>query len=228
MTKSGSRQYKKAACKSCGACADACYAEALYMCGTLMSAEEVMTEADKDSYYYKSSGGGITFSGGEPLMQPDFLVELLSQCKEKGYHTAVDTAGAIPRQTIKRAAPMVDQWLYDLKTINNEKHKSATGADNNIILTNLEELSASGENINIRIPIIPEFNDCIQELEDFARFIKNLPNPHPVTLLPFNLLALGKHESLGTKYKTANLRPPSKEKMAEIANIFTINDILVK
>jgi pyruvate formate lyase activating enzyme len=207
-------------CKHCGVCAEACYSGALYLCGRSMTVDEVMVEADRDNHYYKSTGGGITFSGGEPLLQTNFLTMLLNECKTKGYHTVVDTTGNVEWGIIEAIASLVDLWLYDVKIYDSAKHMEMTGVDNNKVLDNLKKLSSAGSSIIIRTPVIPGFNDSKAEIGAIADFTANLPVKHCVTLLPFNNLATGKHKSLGSVYALEDVEIPSQEKMEELENIF--------
>ncbi|MBR6812771.1 MAG: glycyl-radical enzyme activating protein, partial [Oscillospiraceae bacterium] len=141
-------------CDNCGKCAEACTSKALYMCGTEYTVEEIMTRIRKDVPFFKSSGGGVTFSGGECLCQPDFMVEVLKACKAEGIHTAVDTTGFIPWSTIERVLPYTDLFLYDIKNMNSELHKRVIGVPNELILENARKIAAAGGKFHIRIPVI--------------------------------------------------------------------------
>ena len=225
------RVYIKNACRRCGACAEACYAEALILRGRIMTADDVMTELDKDRHYYETSNGGVTFSGGEPLLQIGFLKTLLLECKNRGYHTAVDTAGNVSWHTVEGVMPYVDLWLYDIKLADGEKHKKATGATNRAILANLKHLASAGSNIIIRVPIVPGMNDGAGEAEriaDIASYISDIKNIRYVELLPLNHMAEGKYDSLGMDYKAKEYPPPSSENLNELAKIFMAKGLTVK
>ncbi|MDO8685569.1 MAG: glycyl-radical enzyme activating protein, partial [Clostridiales bacterium] len=183
---SGNRVFKRELCKSCGSCADTCYAEALVISGICMEADEVMQEIEKDSSYYLSSGGGVTFSGGEALLQKDFLKELLIKCKKRNFHTTVDTAGNVPWDNFEAVLPYVDLFLYDIKTFSEDKHKEATGAGNERILENLSRLSGAQTEIWVRIPVVPGINDSYNEMESISDFIAGLKHVSLVELMSFH------------------------------------------
>lgn len=197
----GKKVFFRQLCKTCGNCIKGCYAEALVMNGRVLSVDEVLKEIDKDHNYYEASGGGVTFSGGEPLLQGKFLKELLKQCKRKKYHTAVDTAGNVPWETFKEILPYTDLFLYDIKAIDTEKHISTTGVNNDIILENLKMLAGEGVEIWIRIPVIPGVNDTESSMEGIAAFIDELKVVKVVEFLPFHRIGEGKYKSLGMEYK---------------------------
>lgn len=216
----GQRIFKRELCKKCGKCAEICYASALVMAGKEMTVEQVMEEVIKDQPFYLNSGGGVTFSGGEPLLQKDFAKALLIDSKKYGLHTAVDTAGNVPWQVFEEILSYVDLFLYDLKVIDKQKHEEVTGIQNHIILDNLKKLAMKGANIWIRIPIIPGINDNIDEMKKMNDFIKCLEGVNKVELLPFHRLSEKKYESLGMEYKAKNYLTPSKENMAELKKVF--------
>ena len=151
-------QYSLKNCDFCGKCALFCPNEAREICGKEYTIEEVFAEIIKDKDFYLSSGGGVTFSGGECMLQIDFLREILQKCKENGIHTAVDTAGSVPWEYFERILPYTDLYLYDVKCISEELHKDGTGAANTLILKNLKKLSKTEKEIIVRAPVIPEFN----------------------------------------------------------------------
>jgi len=216
----GKRILKRELCKRCGECAKSCYADALVMVGQEMTVEQVMEKVVRDKPFYLNSGGGVTFSGGEALLQKDFLKALLIESKKYGFHTAVDTAGNVSWQVFDEIMPYVDLFLYDLKMIDEQKHREATGVQNRVILENLSKLAESNVELWIRIPIIPGFNDDIDEVKGMADFIKNLKKVDLVELLPFHRFGEKKYESLDMDYKAKNYLPPSKEHMTRLINIF--------
>ena len=235
-------QFYPQKCIGCGECrkvgddikekAAVCNAEALVLRGKIMTVDEVMFEVDKDRDYYKSSGGGVTFSGGEPLLQADFLKSLLIECKNRGYNTAVDTAGNVLWQTIESVMPYVDLWLYDVKLLDSDKHKNATGVSNETILNNLRKISSvAGSNIIIRVPVIPGINDEVGELENIADMLFDLPNLgnlQYIELLPLNHFAEGKYDSLGMDYKVKDYPVPTKEDLHAFGKIFSAKGLPVK
>ena len=207
-------------CNGCGKCADVCYVEALVLRGRSVSVKEVIDEVEKDRPYYETSGGGVTFSGGEPLIQKDFLLCLLRECKAAGLHTAVDTAGNVPKETIEAAMPFVDLWLYDIKMLDEAKHREATGAGNSRILENIKMLAALDKEIIVRVTVVPGVNDNQAEMESIAGFISGLKTVKHVELLPFHRMAGGKYQSLGMEYRAEGLEPPASESLQAYAEIF--------
>ncbi len=214
-------------CDCCGLCAEVCPSEALEMVGRVMSAEEVMAEVMKDRPFYQESGGGVTFSGGEPLLQPDFLEELLRLAKNAGLHTVVDTSGQAQMELFRRLLPLVDLFLYDLKHMNSARHRELTGQGNELILGNLKELARLTPKIIIRIPVIPQVNDDEENLRQTAAFIKSLPRLQGVELLPYHNLGKDKYLRLGREYKLKELAKPSPEQMERIAQVFRQAEINV-
>ena len=150
--------YRREDCLDCGKCARGCYAKALSRIGCEMTAEELLEDLLEDLPYYQESGGGVTFSGGECMLRPDFLEEMLRRLKGKGIHTAVDTAGNVPYESFERILPYTDLFLYDVKAFHEEVHRELTGASNRRIKENLLRLAGTGKEIKIRIPVIEELN----------------------------------------------------------------------
>jgi pyruvate formate lyase activating enzyme len=211
------RVYHKEKCLLCGKCRDICYAEALVMQGRKVTVEEVMVELRKDIPFYKNSGGGITLSGGEPMYQHVFVQALLKQCKSEGLHTIIDTCGYTSWKNFRKVLPYLDSVLYDLKHINEVKHKLYTGVSNKLILKNLEEIGNYGLPITIRIPIIPGINDSKEYITSTALYLLEVKNIVKVELLPYHNLAESKYIRLGKEYKLKELAPPSKEDVNKIA-----------
>jgi pyruvate formate lyase activating enzyme len=207
-------------CRACGTCAEACYAGAREMVGREMSVAEVLEEVLKDRAFYEESRGGVSASGGEPLMQAEFLLELLKACKREGLHTALDTNGYAPWEKIEPLLPQVDLFLYDLKLMDEERHRQFTGASNQLILENLGRLSGRGASLHLRIPVIPEVNDDEENLLATAALARSLPGVKRVDLLPYHQAALAKYENLGQSYRLTGTRPPAEERMLELARMF--------
>jgi pyruvate formate lyase activating enzyme len=214
-------------CNACGLCAAACPSEALQMAGRTVSVEQVMSELARDDIFYQDSGGGITFSGGEPLAQIDFLHQLLLACKERGWHTAVDTCGHAPFANFVKIMPLVDLFLYDLKIIDPLKHCRFTGLGNRLILENLPGLSRAARSLAIRIPLIPGSNDSATDMERLADFCASLPRPHPVHILPFHRGGSGKRKRLDHEDPLPGARPPTAAKMNKIKEIFCLRKLKV-
>jgi pyruvate formate lyase activating enzyme len=193
-----------------------CPSEALSIAGKQMSVKEILEEIEKDRAFYEESGGGVTFSGGEPLLQPDFLNTLLSECKERAIHTAVDTCGFARYEIIDRMRDKVDLFLYDIKTMDNRKHRKYTGASNEQILKNLKKLAESGNSIVISFPIIPGINDDDKNVTRTAEFISALPNIQQVNLLPYHRAGIEKYKNLGKTYKLDEIQPPSNQSIKSV------------
>lgn len=203
-------------CKNCGLCAQTCYAGALTMAGRQATSQEIFNRILEDAPYFKNSGGGVTFSGGECMMQLDFLCELLKLCKETGIHTAVDTAGHFPFSSFEKILPWTDLFLYDIKAFDPDTHHKLTGIRNERILENLPLLCEHGANVFIRIPCIPDGN--WQDMEQIAEYLKNIP-VQKVELLAYHRLGEGKRKSLGMDVVT--FRTPSPEEMENLLTLFT-------
>jgi pyruvate formate lyase activating enzyme len=178
-----------------------------------------MAEIEKDIIFYDESGGGVTFSGGEPLFQWDFLLALLQACKEQGIHTAVDTTGLAPYSVLAAVSQYTDLFLYDLKLMDKVKHMEYTGVPNQGILDNLIRLAECHQGITVRVPLIPGITDTPGNLEAMAAFLKPIPILE-VELLPYHNTAETKYQRLGRVYPLAAQASPSPEKMAEAAAYF--------
>jgi len=168
--------------------------------GKEMTVEEVMKEIDKDSIFYDESGGGITFSGGEPLLQLDFLNALLEKCKDKGILTAVDTSGYASHEAIHKISDRVDLFLYDIKIMDDEKHRKYTGASNRSILENLKRLAEQGSDILVRFAVVPGINDGEDNVTKTAEFILS-HNIKRISLLPYHRAGIEKYRYLGRAYR---------------------------
>lgn len=216
-------------CTLCGLCADACPTKAIEMSGKLYNVEELVQIIEREKVHIEQSNGGVTFSGGEPLMYPEFLIEMLKECGKKGLHRAVDTCGFAPTKTLLKVAKHTDLFLYDLKLINPVLHKNWTGVDNQLILDNLKVLNEIGASVNIRIPLIKNVNTNEKELKQMAQFISDLPGEKPfVNLLPYHNIASGKYKILELEYDSENLEEPSEEDLINASKIFNQYQILTE
>ena len=184
-------------CTLCGKCTIYCPVDARKVCGREYTVDEVFAEVIKDKAYYDNSGGGVTFSGGECMLQMDFLIEILKKCKENGIHTAVDTAGHIPFQSFEKILPYTDLFLYDIKMFDSQKHKKYTGVGNELILKNLKKLFKSKAKIWIRIPVIAGVNDTKEEMLQIKAFLDQYGNPERVELLPYHAMGENKYAAIG-------------------------------
>ncbi len=204
-------------CHNCGACAEACPTLGRERVGREISVAELLDEIEKDRAFYETSGGGVTFSGGEPLLQDEFLYEVLSACAQRGLHRAVDTSGVARRSVILRIAELVDLFLYDLKMMDAALHRETTGVSNRIVLDNLRALVALGANVRVRVPLIPGVNDSPSNLDQTARFLIDLGGIREVSLLPFHLLAREKHEKFGIPWRLGDVEPLVPDRVTEAA-----------
>jgi len=217
----------KSKCTLCGKCSRICPTQAQEMIGKKLIAEEVIKEIEKDLVFYEESGGGVTFSGGEPLSQSAFLEDLLDGCKEKKIHTAVDTSGYISWEILNKINSKVDLFLYDLKIINSERHKKYTSVPNEIILENLKKLSSIHNNIFVRFPVIPGINDDYKNIKKMGEFLSSLKIAQ-VNLLPYHYIGIDKYRRLRRTYELVTTQPPSKEKLSEISAILRKFNLNVK
>lgn len=214
-------------CHCCGVCAEVCPSEALEIIGREMTPEEVMAEVMKDLAFYEQSGGGVTFSGGEPLLQPDFLEATLRLAKKNHLHTIVDTSGYASFELFTRLLPLVDLFLYDLKIFDSERHLKYTGQRNELILENLQKLVKLTDKIILRIPIIPSINDDEENLNHLTKFILSLDRIMGIELLPYHPLGKDKYVRLGRDYALSDLKKPSPEEMNKVAEYFKKNNLSV-
>jgi pyruvate formate lyase activating enzyme len=217
----------KIKCTLCGECSRVCHAQAREMIGKKMTVESVIKEIEKDLVFYEESGGGVTFSGGEPLGQSEFLEGLLNGCQEKKIHTAVDTSGYISWEILNKISPKVDLFLYDLKIMDSKKHQKYTGVSNEIILENLKKLSSIHHNIFVRFPVIPGINDDYQNIKETGEFLSSLKITQ-VNLLPYHYIGRDKYRRLGRTYKLVTTQPPSEEKLSEISGILKKFNLNIK
>ena len=208
-------------CTLCGKCAEACPTKAIEMSGRLYEVEELMQIIERERVHIEHSDGGVTFSGGEPLMHPEFLIDMLKACGEKGLHRAVDTCGFAPIETLLEVAKHTDLFLYDLKMLDSPLHKKWTGKNNHLILDNLKALAATGANINIRIPFIGNVNTHEDEVHAMADFVASLPGKKPgINLLPYHNIAQNKYNKLGQFYNSEEMREPTEEEIGFTKSAF--------
>lgn len=208
--------YQLEKCDFCGKCALFCPSDAREICGKQWSVDEVLSEIMKDKSYYGESGGA-TFSGGECMLQIDFLASILQKCKENGVHTAVDTAGCVSWEYFERILPFTDLFLYDVKCFSEDLHKQGTGVSNRLILQNLLRLQERNKKITVRIPFIPTFNDEPKELKKIAEFLENA-GINDIEVLPYH--ALGEHKWKAVGLPINAYTPPTKERLEEAKRMF--------
>ena len=205
-------------CCGCGICEKVCPAEAREVCGKKYSVEELMQQLRKDEIFFRD-GGGVTFSGGEPFSQPEFLLEALKACQAEGFHRTVDTCGFVQKDVILEAAKYTNLFLYDVKHMDPVKHKEYTGVDNAIILGNLKAVSEAGARINIRFPFMPGLNSDDENVRTLGKFVKELKGITAVNILPYHTVAKGKHERWKMNYLLPDLMPPTENQTKHAAEI---------
>ena len=213
----GSLHAEREKCNMCQACAQICPACALKIVGKETTVVEVMEEVEKDVSFYDESKGGVTFSGGEPLMQPRFLTDLADACGDMGIHTALDTCGYAEPEILQGISSHIDLFLYDLKIIDDQKHISFTGVSNKLILENLRKLSRSGTEVVVRYPFIPHINDGEEDVSKLVTFISTLQSVQEVHVLPYHRGWTAKSKELiWVKKQPFNSHPPSKKSLSRI------------
>jgi pyruvate formate lyase activating enzyme len=198
-------------CHSNGECARICPAEARELVGKTVLPEEIMTVVKKDLPFYSQSGGGVTFSGGEPLMQPDFLYACLERCGREGIHRTVDTSGYAALDVVKHIATQTDLFLYDLKFMDSEIHRHFTGVSNQLILSNLKYLARSGARVIIRFPLIPGINDNDGNIDLMGMFLRILPEVEFIHILPYHSHQEKKYTHLDTVYLVKETPQPTQD-----------------
>ena len=215
----GHRQFRRDLCAACGHCAETCYAEALVVVGKHMTVDQVMEEVLRDRPFYETSEGGVTLSGGEPLLQLGFSYAILERCRQEGIGTAIETALNVPWQHVDSILPVTDLIMIDIKIMDSAKHREYTGVPNDRILANAERLGQQSQPLIVRTPIVPHVNDTAEHVEAIAEFVSRLPNLLYYELLPFHPLAKSKYESLGLEYVARDLQSPTKEQMDALAQV---------
>jgi len=228
----GRKCYERSLCTSCGACAENCFSNALVMVGERMTVEQVVDQVLKDKPFYEKSGGGLTLSGGEPLVQPEFSKAILQACRSERIHTAVETSGNSRWETLASLIPYMDLIMMDLKHMDSQIHRRVTGVGNELILANARRLAETDMPIIFRLPVIPTVNDSPEQVERIARFVRQLREHRSsgretggkapqitLELLAFHPMAGDKYRSLDMDNPAAELSPLPKEKMESFRNI---------
>jgi pyruvate formate lyase activating enzyme len=207
-------------CDNCGDCAEACYPRALEICGKDYTVEEIIQRVIQDRPFYEESGGGVTISGGEPLSQPEFTLQFLKGLKEVNIHTALDTTGFADFQLIEAILPYTDLFLYDLKHMDNETHKRVIGVPNERILENAKKLANAGGKIQIRVPIIPNFNDSKKNIIETGKFCQSLGDPVVmIQLLPYHNMGVMKYERIYEDKKVLEASTPTDDKIQSLKKL---------
>ncbi len=206
----------KELCLNCGSCVENCPSGALKRIGREMTVEEVISEVEKDSIFYRKTGGGVTLSGGEPFAQAEFVEELLGQLKENRIRTAVETSGYVSRQVLERCKDKVDLFLYDIKHMDEKVHKAYTGVSNRRILDNLKYLNSCGKKIWIRIPLIPRINMEWDNIRRTFKLAEGFACVERVELLPYHRYGVGKYEQLSMDYELKHIKAPMEEELKSL------------
>jgi len=210
--------YLRNICTACGECCTVCHAGVRELVSKEMSVSEVMSEIEKDVIFYDESGGGVTFSGGEAMMQTDFLLELLISCRKKEIHTAVETCGFVSLDSLQMISEYVDLFLYDIKLMDREKHQNLTGVPNELILSNLHWLADHHTKVIVRVAIIPGINDDEEAIRLIGEFVTSLKHVTEVHCLPYHKAGVDKYQRLGLEYRLPDLQSPDHESMGEIVS----------
>lgn len=213
-------QINRSLCTNCGKCAEVCPSGARKISGARKSVEDIVEEVEKDRLFYENSGGGVTLSGGEPLMQPAFSREILRICKKRGIHTAMETCGHAPWSEFEKILSFLDLVLFDIKHTNPEKHKEATGESNQLIFENFTHLAHLKTPVIIRIPLIPGYNDTIENVGSIIKLLEAYRRLRKIDLLPYHELGANKYKRFGKRYtfEVANSLP--EKRAQEIKRMF--------
>jgi pyruvate formate lyase activating enzyme len=203
-------------CRQCATCVDACGAEARSVAGRTMTVTEIVAEIERDAVFFDESGGGVTFTGGEPFVQPELLEGLLVRCRERRIHTTIETCGAAARESMLRIGGLADLILYDLKMLDQGRHRQYTGAPNRNILDNLEALVAAGRPVTVRIPVVPGVNDRAADVRAACDYLAKLRLTR-VELLPYHGAGTEKYRRLGREYRMEGTATPAHAAMLAIA-----------
>ena len=208
-------------CVLCGKCAEVCPTKATEMSGEEMTVSKVMSLIKKETLLMDQSEGGVTFSGGEPLLHHKFLNELLDECNKEQIHSCIDTTGFTKKEILMEVASKANHFLYDLKHMDSEIHKKFTGVPNELILENLKLLASSGAKMNIRIPLIKGVNDDDKNIHASAKFISELEGENKlVNILPYHSIAVKKYEKLGQDYDPGTMDVPDELRQYQVIDIF--------
>ena len=206
-------------CDGCGICAGECPQGALELAGKKITVDDLVKELLKDRVFYQTSGGGVTFSGGEPLWQSGFIAQVARKLKAEGIHTILDTAGSVGWCRFEEVLPFIDLVLYDIKTIDNDLHRQLTGQDNDLILMNAKLLAEKNVPMRVRLVLIPGLNDSPEDLYARMQLVSELKSVQQVDLLPYHRYGAGKYARLGLDYPLADLPEYTEEQIGEMKSI---------
>lgn len=217
----GKHSFDRSNCSACGLCIDACSYNALNLSGKNWDLDSVLNEVMKDQAYYAKSSGGVTLSGGEPMNQFSFALELFKQLEKAGVNTCLDTCGYAPTERYLEILPYTRLILFDYKVGNNELHKKLTGVSNNLILENLDILYHKGADIELRCPLIPGVNDFPEQLRNIVELEVMYPNLTGITLMPYHDIARSKYQRYGYDFKLKNVPPANEEHKRHWIDVIT-------
>ena len=213
-------------CAHCMQCTDVCYAEAKRVAGRDITTEDLYKEIEKDKPFYQIYGGGVTFSGGEPLTHPNDMGAIAKVCHDSGINVCLESCGFGSFEIFKKDLPYIDSMFMDIKIFDPVKHKEIIGADNAVILDNIRRIAEYGIPITIRTPIVPGYTDDDENIRDIAEFIRTLPNVKDYELMRYHNFGMSKYNALGRAYALREIEPPSDERMNELVR--TANSILTE
>lgn len=212
------RVIDRARCNLCGECIKVCYAAALNIVGRYLTVSEVLDEVERDRKFYECSGGGVTFSGGEPTAQAAFLEVACRQAQARYLHTAIETCGYVRWDTFRSILRYVNLVLYDIKHMDSNEHHRLTGVPNELILDNLRRIVSLGLPVRVRLPLVPGCNDSPENIQATAAFVDGLPNVQAVDILPYHRLGEPKWRQLDQTYELHGVLPPTREHVYELAD----------
>ncbi len=216
----GKVSFDRSICTACGQCIPSCPGDAITIYGKTVTVDQVLKEVLKDRSFYSGSGGGVTVSGGEPLRQPEFVIELFRKCKEEPISTCLDTCGYASGEILRDILRYTDNVLFDLKHMDGSKHREFTGVDNKRIRENAEIVCKSEADVLFRIPLIGGVNSGEDNIRQTAEFIESLGSENRVELLPYHRLGIGKYRMLGRHYSGRDFETPDEETIEKLKAIF--------
>ena len=209
--------FDRSKCVLCGKCVTVCRSRALALYGRYVTVDEILPTLLQDRDFFEESNGGVTLSGGEALLQAEFCLELLKRLKGEGIDTSVDTCGFVPAEAIRNVLPYTDTFLYDLKHMDSEAHRRLTGQPNELILSNLRLIGDMGGKVEIRVPLIPDYNDAPENIHAMGKFLKDLPCIQRIKVLPYHDFARTKYTSLDMQDTMPHVRIPENEDLEKAA-----------